>query len=353
MKHNLFFILLTFSSYIFANLTQQEYDAIVFKHFEKIVFDYNENKDSAENNKDKLVTGYWYAKDYLDLLIKHKQNKRKNWLLQKDSFRNWFVDLKSPLELKNKGYSLKKNHNSADIFNNFGTYLIFIDCGMAIQIAHYKALLEILGENDFNFIFNSINKPLLSTDINNIAIAEFMSIKDVNDFANIGAHSYISNHPLYAMKHVYGNNNGFHVLVSEIDGNNTKFIGFGLPNKGLTKAEINDYLVKTFNELPTDNLFVEASTWQNEMSERAGFALIKFSVLPEIKISSINDQNAWHIFEQKLKEKCPLELTYLAPVYVNQIKNQREEIVQSSLGSFFVDINKIQMFLFQSKNQRS
>ena len=72
------FILMTFvfSYYLSAEITEAEYNNILLNNFQKIVSAYNQRKLEAQDNKQKLLSGYWCAKDYLDLLIKHKQNNR-------------------------------------------------------------------------------------------------------------------------------------------------------------------------------------------------------------------------------------------------------------------------------------
>lgn len=329
------------SYYLSAEITEAEYNNILLNNFQKIVSAYNQRKFEAQDNKQKLLSGYWYAKDYLDLLIKHKQNNRKNWLLEKDYFRKYFVDNKSSLQATYSGFMLKPFVNTADVFTNFGENLIFIDCSMAVQVAHYQTLLEIFGGDKFNKIFKFSNEPLISTSLHNTQLFKFLQQKDIDDISFLGAHTYIPNHLLYAMKHIYGTSNGFHVMVSQIESDNTKFIGFSLPDEGLTKEEIQDHLVKKFNINSEDKLLVTQNTWNNEMLARTGFALLKFQVLPTITISSINDQDVWNKFAIALQQIAPANFKNLAVSYVENIKSQREDIVKQHLGSFKVNISLI------------
>ena len=132
-------------------------------------------------------------------------------------------------------------------------------------------------------------------------------------------------------------------MVLQIESDNTKFIGFGLPDEGLTKEEIQDHLVKKFNINSEDKLLVTQNTWNNEMLARTGFALLKFQVLPTITISSINDQDVWRKITVALQQISPANFKNLAVSYVESIKSQREDIVKQCLGSFKVNIYLINM----------
>lgn len=124
--------------------------------------------------------------------------------------------------------------------------LIFIDCRGAIQIAYYKALLDVLGQEKFDYLFAADGPiPFTLGPLKNVLL-KFLtktcsSLKD-------GCWLYKSNTTYYADKHVNGLETGFHLLYID-----KHYFGFGLETTGKTGAELDQFLMACYNTEPKNN----------------------------------------------------------------------------------------------------
>ena len=248
--------------------SQQDLNLAVLAEFKKIVADYDERLNDAQTKPKNeaikiLEKGFWYASDYFDLLTKYDQNKRLSWLKEKDAFIHGFshsCDLVSSKETSQKGHYYL-NAQPSKVLHDFGDKLIFIDCAIAYELAYYRAMLSMLGENKFNkFINNHLNNDLafFSYHMDKTFLALVTnSVKFTNIPGEIGSNYYFFNHPLFSFKHHHNHFSGIHVIVLDDNNDVKRFIGLGLPPKGLTAQEIETLLVNKFNEYPYNDKILE------------------------------------------------------------------------------------------------
>ncbi len=177
--------------------------------------------------------------------------------------------------------------NSPDHF-----YFYRIDCSMACQIAYYRAILKLWGDEKFDKLFGSISmrkKPFLSNKTGNTMIGEFVHMELAQSSGEPGTHFVIANHPLYTFKDKSGEAQAYNLLVLEKTSEQTRFIGFGLNPDGMTASAIVEELVTQFNNIPFNERIVLPITWLRIKPQSGDEVLLV--ALKDMKIESLNDEN--------------------------------------------------------------
>ena len=153
-----------------------------------------------------------------------------------------------------------------------------IDCGNAIHICYYKALLDVLGDEKFDILFGTFHRPYRLI-ITQCGVAQNDNpLYYMSDFSrpamtgekgslgkrplSIGEECHIAGVPFYAHKHPKGFGGGWNVFYI---GNNDKgeqlFIGHGF-ERPMTEMEIIRKLVERYNweRSPQDDEFIKNSS---------------------------------------------------------------------------------------------
>lgn len=278
-----------------ATATQESINMIFLDEFRTVVTDYWNRIESAKRNKNQLLSGYWYSNDYFETLQKFGQKNLTKWLMDRDAFSNGFVDGKKGLILPegaSYSYYLATNFKPAEVIKNINENgIIFIDCSMAYQLALYKSILFIVGEEIFNQIFNQEvmrKMPMLDQFTQNTMLKGLIDGRDIDEPGVPGTHYYFQNHFLYQYKENCGESQGFNVFVVENDGITPKFIGFGLDPKGVTADEIKAKMVEIFNNEPFNKRVVSEKKWTKIAPTGIWLELMNF--LGTLKIKSVDDE---------------------------------------------------------------
>jgi hypothetical protein len=96
---------------------------------------------------------------------------------------------------------------------------------------------------------------------------------------------------LYKNKHPNGEARGFHCICIEVDGEK-RYMGFGLPEKGLTENQLGQYFVNESNKPPLPNTELYSDNFRTSLRGRfddcATSASSKFSNL-KLSLTQYND----------------------------------------------------------------
>lgn len=216
-----------------------------------------------------INTGVFYPNTYYELLEKMLQcpfstkvkgviQKRLNIMVANDNFyhgtasKEFFKPVAStqsvsglqPCAFALKDSSVRPSDALMAILDD--KCLIFISCGEAVLIAYYKALLDVLGKEKFDYIFaadgpipfalwwNNPKNPLL-------ALTKLSPLVD-------GCYVYKANTELYPCKHFNGDCAGFNLLYS-----GKRYFGFGLKATGDTQQELDSTFMAEYNREPMGN----------------------------------------------------------------------------------------------------
>lgn len=251
--------------------TQDKVQECVLLKFQAIVEDAQNRLEGYKTDVKLLNSGFWYPTNYYEALVEKAQTKRLEWGKKGPFFYghapkgfDHVTDSSMPGDKKISGYVLKNGMLPSEALKSVKESLCFIDCQEAIQLAQYEALLEILGENRFNEEFSSKNRGIvLSTNPKETPLDLFQGyqmfkLEDPTFWTSLkkGDQVFFANIPGYSVKHPNGEGGGFHALCSQ-QGDQRKFIAFGVPKEGVTKEGMIEVLVEEFNKspLPTAMLF--------------------------------------------------------------------------------------------------
>jgi hypothetical protein len=124
--------------------------------------------------------------------------------------------------------------------------LILIGCGEAILISYYKALLDVLGAEKFDYIF-AADGPVPFTLWMNTPKNPLLMLTKLSPLVD-GCFVYKGNTELYARKHFNGDCIGFNLLYS-----GKRYFGFGLKATGETQQELDSTFMAEYNREPMGN----------------------------------------------------------------------------------------------------
>lgn len=113
------------------------------------------------------------------------------------------------------------------------------DCVLFKQLVMHKVLLETLGIEQYDAEFNG--KLFFSRDSENLL--KFIKLSEKTDEIARGTLCFARNHEAYLSKHLCGH----HYAINVVSLGGGKFLGLGLPFKGVTVEEIAEYLATQFN----------------------------------------------------------------------------------------------------------
>ncbi len=206
-----------------------------------------------------LDNGVFYGNDYYLKLKEQGQTKRLEFLKNKDAFYHGYLPGKMFKQVVNSnsisGYEFnhyviqpgKAPSKALDVL--FGREnLVLTGCGEVCESAYNRALLYVLGEEKFNYIFSADGDTPLSTGANfKTSLQPLFKKSTVSDMQE-GDQIYFSNVPFYGQRHINGEAKGFNTFY--IGGEVPKFLGFGLNPEGAAQKEIRETLRKEYNRKP-------------------------------------------------------------------------------------------------------
>lgn len=153
---------------------------------------------------------------------------------------------------------------------------LILDCSTGLQIIHYKALLDFLGEEKFNKIFSQTGiriEQCISNKNPTVCIRDELnsdwrtiveSPEDMLGKITPGDLVYISNIKPYAKRHPAGETPGFNVIyLGKNEKGQHEFGGLFTEKRVHTYDEIIDLMIKDYNKVPyhmqskTDSQYAE------------------------------------------------------------------------------------------------
>lgn len=253
-----------------------------------------------------FTIGMWYAIDYSRLINKNDDNRSFFGLSNK-----YYWDIGVARE---NGTSLLSYFQSfdyikpSDALKSFIIGPTFLECANAIQVTIYHHILNIVGEEKFNYLFGNLLTPFIITphlfEPINLSIRNktvdgryeaitgnplYFLYDKIDDYSLDSLENndivYIGGVPLYQKKHFSGVLPGFNLICYRPSrSDEPKFVGFGpneFPCGPLTYEEIRQILVDGYNQ---DQ---DATTLQYIQKRLA-------SSDPAIKSSGMNAQKLSH-----------------------------------------------------------
>jgi len=146
-------------------------------------------------------------------------------------------------------WRVKPNVNASDaidaIFNKPSPTLV--DCGIACTIALHKALLDTIGTERYNKIFNGrlvlVSDPTVQDDMG--LFTRSVRVNQIGHGTLVG----FNNLKAYTKRHPFGLWASFNMCSL----GNGRYVGLGTPQDGLTEPQIKELLASEFNK-PYDPL---------------------------------------------------------------------------------------------------
>lgn len=246
-----------------GEITEQKVRNLLVSKFTEIAVSY----EKRSLNKDLKSGGPWYPIQYAAALKELKQKKRLDFLVSKNAFYHGFppegfTHLSSAENLSGKeccAYQIKPECQPAQGLDNvLAGRSSLIDCAVAVQLAMYATLREILGDEKFNQTFSGEGRSSLCvhSDIKETPLFNLGLVKEVvsHQTPKLGDCVYFSNIPDYVPRNPNGDARGYFAMCigSDRESKEKKYVAFGTPSEGITKDEMYDILIQEFNKDPID-----------------------------------------------------------------------------------------------------
>jgi hypothetical protein len=222
-------------------------------------------KLNALKNPELLKTGVYYANDYYLLLkqlgrVNEIEKLKKSGAFFHGLAPSQYFDIKKSTNPNCytghvlMGYTIKEGVKASDALKAVFEELVFLDCQEACFVAYYAVLLEILGAEKFDLLFDAASETPLNLCSNDTANPLFILLQNPQRFSfplsdkYLGKKFYVYGVPAYTFKHLNGEARGFNLFYLEAK----KFLGLGLNPDGVTAGEITEELVAAYNQRPID-----------------------------------------------------------------------------------------------------
>ncbi|CAF23955.1 hypothetical protein [Candidatus Protochlamydia amoebophila] len=253
------------------NLLREKIHSCVISTVQKIAEDYEKRLQGYENNVECLNGGIWMPNAYFKALDEKKKITRLKYMVSKNYFDHFyskdFEAIPSADAIHKTGFvkyqiRIKKGVSPSEALKSAQRGPTLVDCATVCQIGQYQALLEVLGEEKFNYLFgHETGSPLVlcSYAIDNplmpflrqytIKNSEKWPINEVN--LEKGWRVVFNNVSKYNIKHgMRGDAVSFNVICFDTTVDKEKFIGFGLGGKEVTEEQIEQALINEYNAQP-------------------------------------------------------------------------------------------------------
>lgn len=145
---------------------------LVVEKFLAIVREREERDATYKSNPDVLKKGFWYGNTYYRALKETKafsvlESIRRCGFFYDGLPPDGFTEIEDASYLNKTrilSYTLKEGVKPTEALRSIRETLCFIDCQIALEIAYYEVLLELLGEEVFNQYFCFEGEHALSLD---------------------------------------------------------------------------------------------------------------------------------------------------------------------------------------------
>ncbi|CAF22918.1 hypothetical protein [Candidatus Protochlamydia amoebophila] len=247
--------------------------SIVISTVQKIAQDYEARLQGYKKNVSCLDGGIWMPNAYFKALKEKNQITRLRKMVSKNYFYHFyskdFEAIPSADAIHKTGFvkcqiRIKKGVSPSEALKSAQRGPTLVDCATVCQLGQYQALLEVLGEEKFNYLFgHETGSPLVlcSYAIDNplmpfltkyiIKNSEKCPINEVK--LEKGWRVVFNNVSKYNIKHgMRGDAVSFDVICLDPTPGQEKFIGLGLKSEGITEKELEQVLIEEYNTKPID-----------------------------------------------------------------------------------------------------
>lgn len=237
---------------------------LIVRALQEITEDTLRRQKGCQKNRALLNAGVYCSNDYYELL---KQTPGDNAKKRLEIFieQGAFFQGKAPKEyferIKDKdsvtgnllnGFQVAKGKLPSEALASIlgpNKKLTLVSCIEVCQLAYIKALLDVLGEEKFNKIFAADGKYPLSIGAKSSYAPFLMQKSDPTD-VRVGDWLNVLTHPLFLFKHWNSDSRGIPILFQGGNNDTARYVGFGLPPRGVSYQEILEICAAEYNKKP-------------------------------------------------------------------------------------------------------
>lgn len=255
-------------------ITQTSIDLMLHDEFVQICDTYQTQINRAQTDLSVLNKGAWYAIDYYDLLVHHNERSRKPALISRNSF--YFGHPPEGMQHKDASshhfYVLKESSLPTTVLDNIGiNSFCFIDCTMTLEMAYYRVLRRIWGDETFNHYFRKGGPTpfVLSSSFERTHLLFFAVVLLDERLLTKGVCCGFLSHKDHHTKHPLSHASGYNLICVDETYETKKFTALGLPSTGLTMRELQTVCANEFNKDPAFNrACVSPKLWKETIDPR-------------------------------------------------------------------------------------
>lgn len=265
-------------------LLERRINYIAARHLLEIIFDHENRCTNGLKDPILLLKGIWLRNEYFSIL-KHSgcANTRLNYFKERNHIFNLLPPKgmeKIPSDTSVTGYdtnevTIKKKALPSDVLDAARKGFSLLNSVAVCQIAIYKAICDIVGKDKFNMFFKHDGKiPLslgnLQKSFKCLQIKADSTQRKENRPVKVGSLILFQNVKTYKQKHqILGGDPSLLVMcIDEMP--HKRYIGYGLPSRGCTEEEIEDILVRKYNQPPFTCEFITDEAMEILAKRRGG-----------------------------------------------------------------------------------
>jgi hypothetical protein len=268
-----------------SSVLKIDFTTTIIQRMHAIIEDNNQRKKTLEDSDSKkaieaLSKGIWYASHYYLGLKKCHQTPRMEWLVKNGHTFHGYAPAKFfdpiPSNAYPKGraicqFIIKDGVSPSIAIKQIGCEsLALLDCGSTREVAFYQALLEVLGDEKFNKLFERKSHCPLQIgtgQANPIScLFEKVQLRSSQEIQK-GDFCHMTTIQEYMAKHPAGNSRGFNVICCDTDAAAKKYLGLGLDPEGVDLEGIEKHLFNAFNATPIEESFLSEEIWNMHFTQ--------------------------------------------------------------------------------------
>lgn len=240
-----------------ADIAQRMND-VALNALQTLMKDNQERMQGYAKDSALLTKGCFYREKYvraLKALNTEEANTRLKWLHKRGCFADGYYSTpKSFDKYATYGLVIKAKVSASKALKKAMEVFSLTDCVNTCRMSIYKALLGLFGEKKFDGLYGRGSAIPFSLAGRACDPVDSLHVPyDVNHLKDIkrGSMIYVGSVPNYSSKHPCGSSQGFRCLCLE-EGDNPKFLAFGLDSNGVTYQQIVEHLHQNYNATPDD-----------------------------------------------------------------------------------------------------
>ena len=168
-------------------------------------------------------------------------------------------------------FKIKEGASPSNAIKQMGREsLALLDCGSSREVAFYQALLEVLGDEKFNKLFerkSPFSLQIGTGQANPIScLFEKVQLRSSQEIQK-GDFCHMTTIQEYMAKHPAGGARGFNVICCDADAAAKKYLGLGLNPQGADREGIEKHLFNAFNAAPIEESFLIGEIWNMHFTQ--------------------------------------------------------------------------------------